>query len=198
MFFYTEVSVQMNTEVEKETGSARWAYTVAALGSIVVAVSLVHRHPSFAAFVAIMGIINGIIAVSSWRNWLARSEAEKVPLRFWDQLEIKDISIPLKRDEFNQARRAAHLNLSIAAITLLYALCGILSLFSPRIPLGFRLGFFAVGIVAAWVLWHCVSRFARVSKMLTCPGCRDLLASQANSVLETGCCRKCGQTVLIN
>lgn len=183
-------------------GSARWMYTVVAIGSIFVVFGLAHRRPSFALFMALIGGIGCVIAVIDWRNWLKKSEAEKAPLRFLPQLEIKDISIPLRREEFDQARRAAHLNLSIAAIALLCTFCSILyflSLFNPHIhKFGLQLGVIALVTPAAWILWHCGKRFLRAAKMLTCPGCKDLLTSQAESVLETGRCRKCGYAVLVD
>lgn len=197
----------MNSDVDKKTlarerifgGSSRWTFTVAAIvGCILVIVLWAHSHPFFAVFVAAAGIHQGIVAVINWRNWLTKTETEKAPLRFLDQLEIKEIQIPSKREDFDKAISATQSNLFIAASAMLYTLGCVLCLFRSHFSLGLRLGLLAFGIVAAWILWHCGKRALRGLKNLTCPGCKDLLTSQAGSVLETGCCRKCGRTVLID
>jgi hypothetical protein len=179
-------------------GVARWQFTIAAVGSIFVVVWFAGQNTSFAIFAAVLGIINAVLAVINWRNWLKKSETEKAPLRFWDQLKTKEISIPLKRDDYNQARRVLGMNLSIAAIAALYTLCGIGFLFIPAVSLALRIVGITTGAVAAWVLWHCGRQFLAAAKSLTCPGCKNLLTSQGESVLDTGCCRKCKRPILID
>jgi hypothetical protein len=179
-------------------GSNRWSLTVAAIGSIFVVIWLSSRSAPLAVCAAILGALNGIGAVINWRNWLKKSELEKASLRFLDQLQLSDVRIPMKRDEFDRARRASHLNLSISAMAFLYICCGVLSIFSQRVPISLRIIFVFGGIIATWMLWSCGRRFLRGAKMLTCPTCKNLLTSQSDSVLKTGRCCKCDHIIFID
>ena len=177
-------------------GGSRWICTFAAIASIPIALWFIPENSSFAIFIGILGLMQAVFAVINWRNWLRKSEAEKAPLRFMTHLKVKEITIPFTRFDFNHARKAARLNLSITAIAFLYTICGAGLLFVSLGSLPLRIGGIVIGVFAAWVFWQCGRRFLAVSKSLTCPGCKDLLTTQADSVLKTGCCRKCNRTVL--
>ena len=182
----------------KFNGGARWNFTVSAICSILPACWLARCHLLLATICAILGIAYSVIAVINWWNWMKKSEAEKAPLRFLSRLQVANVSIPCTRDEFGKLRKVMRLNRSITAIALLYVIGGILSVFDFRDPAVIRIIGTMLGIVAICIAWYCGKRFLRAAKILTCPGCNQLLTSQTSNLLKTGCCRKCGCTVLTN
>lgn len=154
------------------------------------------RKPALSVFFALLGTVNAIMAIINWRNWRKKTMAEKTPMLFWARLQVQEISLPCKREEFEKARIAAKGTMAVTAIAMLYTLCGVLSLFAAKLPLVMRVMGIVIGSFAGWVFWRFGKRWWRQNKLLTCPGCKDVFTTQAENILKTGYCRKCGRQVL--
>lgn len=184
---------------EKYGGRDRWFLTVAFLILLPCIYWTIHQKDVFALFFVAMAVLCGIWAAINWYHWLKKSPSEKAAApapEFVAPFKIVGHPAPFTRDEFFKARGALGVNLMFCFFLCLFAVAGFMVALSPHVDLVTALVAGTIGIVAGWSGLSLGKRGTQQARYLGCPGCKDLLSSQSQSVLRTGHCRKCGAVVI--
>jgi hypothetical protein len=195
-------------EIEKEVaeeqaskygGRDRWLFTIGFFIMAAFALRGISQKDRLTILWVAMGIFCGIVAAINWHHWHKKSPSEraaKPASNLAAPLKIVGHPAPFARDEFSQARGALGRNLFLCAFPCLFALLGFAGALIPGKGLVERSVAAGIGIVAGWIGLYFGKQAAQQARYLGCPGCKDLLSSQSESVLLTGRCRKCGAVVL--